>query len=49
MSVELIFWLAVLGVWFTVVIKGLELLERTLDNYLDTIFVRQETNDEGDV
>jgi hypothetical protein len=49
MSIELIFWLTVLGVWLTVVIKGLAWFERCIDNYLDRWFARQETNDEGDI
>ena len=49
MSIELIFWLTILGLWFTVVIKGLGWIERAFDNYLDRWFVRVETNREGDV
>ena len=46
---ELIFWLAVLGVWLIVVIKGLCWIERAFDNYLDRWFIRFETNGEGDI
>jgi hypothetical protein len=49
MILELIFWLTILGLWITVVIKGLAWFERTLDSYLDRWFVGIETNYEGDV
>lgn len=49
MNLELIFWLLVLGAWFTVVVKGLAWIEANIDHYLDRFFVRNETNGEGDI
>ena len=43
------FWVLVLFGWLTFVCYGLRWIERKIDNWLDRLFCRAETEDEADI